>query len=147
MSRSDRGDDEVFIEGYRDQPDTGAESAPERAEFVDDNADAPLGEYTPTSIEPFDGKAALDSSGRFYHLIGVDTEGQAHYLKDRGSYGDVLELDLEDGVVAEERIKYRHGFNPRRLATYVVETEWAAVNEYGMAWAEKYFDEDDVLEP
>ncbi|QIB75326.1 hypothetical protein G3I44_14135 [Halogeometricum borinquense] len=143
MSQPERGENEVFIEGYHDELD----SESQRAEYIEENPDASIAEYSPTSIDPFDGKAALDDSGRFYNLLGVDVDGRAHYLKDRSRHGDIRVLDEQLGVVDDERIEYKNVFNPQRLASYVVETEWAAVNEYGMAWALDYFDEDEVLEP
>lgn len=87
-------------------------------------------------IDEYAFRAALDSSGYWFKLLGKDIEGRGHYAKEREDYVEVAVLDQDQDVVGAVEIEY--GDDPdRRLESYVWEHEWQELTEYGAAWLDE----------
>jgi hypothetical protein len=88
-------------------------------------------------IDEYAARAALDSSGYWFNLLGKDSDGHGHYLKDGGDHGEIAVLNRDQDVIDTREIVHENGVTPRRVQSYVWEHEWQELTEYGAAWLDE----------
>ena len=98
-------------------------------EPVSDDSGGDIEDAGLNDIDEYSARAALDSSGHFYRLLGKDTDGRGHYVKERDDEAEVAVIDPDQAI-----IEYEPDVSWGRLESYVWEHEWQELTKYGVTW-------------